>query len=300
MQALTVSEALQLVVPHQIGHIFPGSWIQANFDVWIGAEEDNRAWDFLLRARQTYDTVVSGPDGKHLSEAAKKLSYEELLIAEGSDWCWWYGPEHESANRPEFDRLYREHLSNVYRALGLQPPAELSQPILKVAVAAHHDPPIGAIHPLIDGEETSYFEWMGAGLYRVDARSGSMHGQRVLARQLYYGSDGENVYVRLDFEKDAELPIEVRLQFESNDGKTAVTVKLTREGLEKADVPAGVELAWRKLLEISAPLKTLHAQQGQVVRIQSSLWQAGLPVDSVPRQGWIEVPTLAPDEWSRY
>ena len=34
---------------------FPGSWINANFDVWIGAEEDNQAWTQLLRARQTYD-----------------------------------------------------------------------------------------------------------------------------------------------------------------------------------------------------------------------------------------------------
>ena len=33
------------------------------------------------------------------------MACEELLIAEGSDWCWWYGPEHESANREEFDQL---------------------------------------------------------------------------------------------------------------------------------------------------------------------------------------------------
>ncbi len=47
-----------------------------------------------------------------------RLAYEELLIAEGSDWNWWYGPEHDSANRVEFDQLYRSHLANVYRALG--------------------------------------------------------------------------------------------------------------------------------------------------------------------------------------
>ena len=32
--------------------IFPGSWINANFDVWIGAEEDNLAWEYLLAARR--------------------------------------------------------------------------------------------------------------------------------------------------------------------------------------------------------------------------------------------------------
>jgi len=44
MSAVTVSEALQLMEPERLDHIFPGSWINANFDVWIGAEEDNQAW----------------------------------------------------------------------------------------------------------------------------------------------------------------------------------------------------------------------------------------------------------------
>ena len=37
--------------------IFPGSWIGANFDVWIGAAEDNQAWRLLLAARRTYDAA---------------------------------------------------------------------------------------------------------------------------------------------------------------------------------------------------------------------------------------------------
>ena len=42
---------------------FPGSWINANFDVWIGAEEDNQAWTQLLRARATYDATTGVPGG---------------------------------------------------------------------------------------------------------------------------------------------------------------------------------------------------------------------------------------------
>src|SRR5207248_11159495 len=57
-------------------------------------------------------------------------SLEELFIAEGSDWNWWYGPEHHSANDREFDELYRKHLSNVYQALGATPPDYLAQPII--------------------------------------------------------------------------------------------------------------------------------------------------------------------------
>ena len=44
---------------------------------------------------------------------------ESLLAAEGSDWCWWYGPENSSSNDEEFDQLYRKHLTEVYLALGL-------------------------------------------------------------------------------------------------------------------------------------------------------------------------------------
>src|ERR1035437_446108 len=127
LRAVTASEAFRLMAPEPLDHIFPGSWIGANFDVWIGAEEDNHAWTQLLRARQTFDATTG------VSEAGRRMAYEELLIAEGSDWCWWYGPEHDSANRPEFDQLYRSHLANVYRFLHLTPPEELSRPILREA-----------------------------------------------------------------------------------------------------------------------------------------------------------------------
>ena len=97
MHAVTVSEALALIEAQPLDRIFPGSWIGANFDVWIGAEEDNTAWEYLLRARRTFDQAAP------VSEENRRLAYEELLIAEGSDWCWWYGPEHSSDNRTEFD-----------------------------------------------------------------------------------------------------------------------------------------------------------------------------------------------------
>jgi alpha-amylase/alpha-mannosidase (GH57 family) len=98
LAALTVSEALALDPPQMLDYIHPGSWINANFDIWIGDEEDNLAWEYLLRARRKFDEVASG-----VSEQQRGLAHEELMIAEGSDWCWWYGPEHQSDNRIEFD-----------------------------------------------------------------------------------------------------------------------------------------------------------------------------------------------------
>ena len=125
MRAVTVSEALRLMPPEPLDHIFPGSWINANFDVWIGAEEDNQAWTQLLRARQTFDAATG------VSEDRRRLAFEELLIAEGSDWCWWYGPEHESANREEFDQLYPQPPGQRLPLPEPDPPEELSRPILQ-------------------------------------------------------------------------------------------------------------------------------------------------------------------------
>jgi alpha-amylase/alpha-mannosidase (GH57 family) len=295
MNAITVSEALRLMAPQPLDHIFPGSWIGANFDVWIGAEEDNQAWTQLLRARQTFDASTGVP------EERRRMAMEELLIAEGSDWCWWYGPEHDSANRPEFDQLYRSHLANVYVFLNLASPEELSRPILRTSVPEVHVPPSGPITPVIDGEVTSYFEWIGAGAYRVDERSGSMHGKKFVIREVLFGSDGESFYVRADFHSGYENELEgmeARLYLQaSNDGTShRVTVEFANGGriVEKLDPPA--QAALRRVLEVRIPLKTAAVAKGAGLKFQFSLWQGGLPIDAVPQQGWIEMKTTDPEE----
>jgi alpha-amylase/alpha-mannosidase (GH57 family) len=300
MSAVTVSEALARIEPRRMDHIFPGSWINANFDVWIGAEEDNTAWDYLLRARRTYDQVLEGVVGIVLTEAQKRLATEELLIAEGSDWCWWYGPEHDSANRPEFDQLFRLHLANVYRALGLHPPDELSRPILGVIAKESHDLPAGAINATIDGEITSYFEWLGAGLFHVDNRSGAMHGQRFVIRELRYGSNGSSLFLRLDFEEKAMATLSgavVKLNVAPASDAARVTSADLYIAAGVHEAMASVEYAFSRVLEVKVPLAAIGAGLQQRVRFQLSLWQNGLPLDALPQQGWLEVGTSEPGEW---
>jgi hypothetical protein len=305
MTAVTASEAFRLMAPEPLGHIFPGSWINANFDVWIGAEEDNEAWTHLLRARATYDAAGAG-----VPEERRKMAFEELMIAEGSDWCWWYGPEHESVNRPEFDQLYRSHLANVYRFLNLNPPEELSRPILRVSTPEVRVEASGAIRPTIDGESTSYFEWIGAGLYRVDQRSGSMHGKKFLVKQVQFGSDGANFFLRLDFHPGVESSLagmEARMTAQSLDGAVPsyITFRLASGVMEAIELklaapaagqPYPVECAFGRILEARLSLAALGVARGRGVRFQLSLWQGGLPVDAVPQQGWLEMPTTDPRE----
>lgn len=300
MTAVTVSEALAKIEPRPIDHIFPGSWINANFDVWIGAEEDNTAWDYLLRARRTYDQVLEGVVGVALTESQKQLAMEELLIAEGSDWCWWYGPEHDSANRPEFDQLFRGHLANVYQALGLHPPDELSRPISGAVAKESHDVPTGVINATVDGEITSYFEWLGAGLFHVDNRSGAMHGQRFVIRELRYGSNGSSLFLRLDFEEHATAALSGAV-VKLNVGPAADPRRVTSANLHIMagvhQAAAGLEYAFSRILEVKVPLAGIGAGLQQPVRFQLSLWQNGLPLDAIPQQGWLEVATSEPGEW---
>ena len=59
------------VAPHPISSmrkldwLYPGSWINANFDTWIGEEGQNRAWNYLLTARQDLEhSGLRQPDPK--------------------------------------------------------------------------------------------------------------------------------------------------------------------------------------------------------------------------------------------
>lgn len=301
LSAVTVSEALEHIPPIELPRIHPGSWINANYDVWIGAEEDNQAWEFLLAARETYDRVTNGPEGAKLTQGQKELAFEELLIAEGSDWCWWYGPEHHSENRPEFDKLFRDHLAHVYRALDLTPPEALSRTLLRVVIPSFQQAPCGLIHPKVDGEVSSYFEWLGAGTYRPDNRQGAMHGRSQSVKELRFGSDGVDVFLRLDMEQSAPggmAGAEIRLTIKTPRTETELRFDLHRDRAELiVPAPPAVQCAYLRIFEFSAPLGSLGAQPVEPLRLQLSLWRDGLPLEAAPAQGWLEFTPAEPAVW---
>ncbi len=258
LEALTVTEALAKHEPETLHGIFPGSWISANFDIWIGAEEDNQAWELLLSARKAYDAAEDVPEDR------RKLAFEELLIAEGSDWNWWYGPEHGTDNRVEFDELYRDHLANVYRALGQTPPEILSQSLLRDHQAGEfRELPQNPIHATLDGEITSYFEWLGAGRYRPDPRTGAMHGGLVAAREIFYGMGDGFLYVRLD---GVAAGAKVQIEFE--------------RGM------VNPEIVTSRVMEMKVPLR-----EPALFRIHVS--HNDLPAIVLPAHGWLQMSLTA-------
>ncbi len=250
--ALTVSEAIAAAgeIPQNNG-IFPASWINANFDVWIGNSEDVAAWELLWDAREAYARAEAAhKEGRENAPSTEALATakESLLAAEGSDWCWWYGPEHSTANDAEFDALYRKHLTGIYVALGQLAPDDLAKPIKKLPEHALHIAPSELLKVKVDGRESSYFEWLGAGLYSPERRSGAMHGRTYHLRELRYGFD-ENRF-------------------------------------SHAHV---AEVAFDKILEVAVQKEILQMRGAQRLRVGVALWQAGLPVDVLPAEGYLDV-----------
>lgn len=115
----TISDFLEIDPPRRVlNDIYPGSWIDHNFRIWIGEEQDNVSWDYLDRVRKDLVRFTRQfhkdpkKDGAKLAEA-----WRELYTAEGSDWNWWYGGKAHSGGDNPFDGLYRTHLKNVYKLL---------------------------------------------------------------------------------------------------------------------------------------------------------------------------------------
>lgn len=195
---ITPSEYLKDFEPSKkIGKIHPGSWINADFQIWIGHNEDNTSWDLLSRARNAIkecEISHQGDDYRDKIESAKN----EIYIAEGSDWNWWYGDENKSANDEIFDELYRKHLANVYHYLNDEPPDDLNIPIIS-GVKARIPPsrPVDIVKPVIDGRVTNYYEWFSAASY-IKRKFGAILRTDRIIKAIFYGFDNDNMYLRID------------------------------------------------------------------------------------------------------
>lgn len=101
-----------------------GSWINGNFDIWIGSNLTNTAWNELQKIRTILELKKN-----RLEPQIYNLALNELLIAEGSDWFWWYCPYHHADNEDEFDMLFRNHLISAYKYIDETIPIELLNPL---------------------------------------------------------------------------------------------------------------------------------------------------------------------------
>jgi len=289
----------------KLGHLFPGSWIQHNFGIWIGHPECNRAWDALHRTRQYLVNVA-----RQKSKPAEKVAeaWEELYIAEGSDWFWWFGDDHSSAQDGLFDRLFRKHLQNVYKLLGEQPPAELAKPISQGQRHPQlHSEPTGLLNVKVDGRRT-YFEWINAGHYVNHGARGAMAmAAESPVSDLYFGFDTERLLLRIDAaggpvrEQLAEIDT-LRVVFLRPEGfELLVSHPSWKEPILQLyhnDLPvtdSGIEGAADLLLELAIPFDSVAVSTDEPVHFCIELLKEEQSLERVPHEGAIETAVPSPD-----
>ncbi|MCP9445988.1 MAG: glycoside hydrolase family 57 protein [Nitrospira sp.] len=298
IQTSTVSEAIEAVPPvHHLSTLHSGSWINADFKIWIGHEEDNQAWNLLgyTRSRLAAVAPTLPPDR---AEAARR----ELYAAEGSDWFWWYGDDFETDFKAEFDRLFRTHLRNVWRHMGLAPPDELDHPIIRFPLQSETDvvtKPVALLTPTIDGLVTDFFEWRGAGSINTRPPLGAMWKAEGPLAGIRYAWSREGFFLRFDFDQSAAdrgRASQVEITIKSLSSTFRLTFSLEEPGpdhfvLTRSEGPdSWVEVGTyhsigrKKILELMVPTKDLSLDAGQELSLSIVVLEHGLEVARYPRQ----------------
>jgi alpha-amylase/alpha-mannosidase (GH57 family) len=289
----------------KIVQLFAGSWISHNFGIWLGHPECNRAWDLAYETRKHFTAAVAeGNKTKKQVEHARR----ELQIAEGSDWFWWFGDSHTSAQQDLFDRLFRKHLQNVYVVLEDPVPTELLHPIRqKTTQPRLFTQPTSFLNVVVDGRQT-YFEWLNAGRYEPRGDRGTMSSStpgRVAG--MSFGFDAERLFLRLDArggpvrEQWADIDM-LRVTFLQPAGFELLVAKpAAREPtvqLFQRNVPvsgSAMQAAADVILELAVPWRSLAVSPDDQVHWIVELIRDDEVIERVPPEGSIETAIPSPD-----
>ncbi len=287
----------------RIGTLFAGSWISHNFAIWIGHHEDNTAWDLLHQTREFLKQTEA--EGKAPPEALAK-AWEEMFIAEGSDWYWWFGDDHSSSQDALFDELFRKHLQNVYTLLDTMPPNVLKHPIKRLQRRALHTKPTGFCPVKVDGRRT-YFEWICAGHYICGSERGTMTKVTMgVLRDVYFGFDANRLAIRMDTARyaleDLDTLDEIRIRFIEPSG-----LEIRIAGLKQHDAKAklyrddklvskvNIELAIDQIFELAVPFADLGLAPESTIQMYIEATAKKQSVDRAPQEGVLEMVVPSPD-----
>ena len=287
----------------RISQLFAGSWINHNFDIWIGHSEDHTAWDLLHQTREFLKQTEFNQSQPHPMQPASPIApevlaraWDEIYIAEGSDWFWWFGDDHSSAQDGLFDQLFRKHLKNVYLLLKTPYPVQLDRPIGSAGQKPIQSEPKGFLKVKIDGRQT-YFEWINAGHYVSGSERGTMTMvTRGIIREVFFGFDAERFLLRIDTAgralDDLKSVHEIRIGFASPNeveirisgfatGLLIAAIYLTDQTVALSQA----EVAVHSVVEVAASLTMMNFVRGARVEFYVSALIDNQCEDRVPREG---------------
>ncbi len=281
----------------RLGGLFPASWINADFGIWIGHEEDNTAWEYLGHVRDMLEDFERRNPGAPTEKAWKAIS-----VAEGSDWNWWYGDDHISETQEDFDELFRRNLMMVFEEMKAEVPEWLSVPVLKRERGVSPTLVIrGFIYPTIDGLVTSYYEWYQGAELNVGKSGGSMHKAESLLATVHFGFNRDYLFLRIDpkvpfdeFGEDAEFSIFISQPAETRincpvKGEHIKGVLYEKAGDDWKETGEVADAAVRDIFEIGVPFRSLGAAEKDEVHLFVSLTRKGEEIERCPWRGYIKV-----------
>ena len=279
LRTVTLEEAAAELAPARpLSRLACGSWIDGDLGTWIGEPSKNRAWELLAETRTELAREL------HETPKLPDSLREHVFRAQASDWLWWMGPAHSSPDDPEFDVLFRAHLQACYGEMGIPYPQALDRPVEPRLDGAGGDPATGIgcrpprhfVRPRLSGSSDDYFEWLAAG--RCEATQGFLHRPDPTFRQVFFGNDEENLFLRVDFSGPArELLGEDRLLEIVFLAPAAVRFHVRR---------AGGAIVAEVYSTVPSPAPPPRAAVGTIV-------EAALPIEAfgLPRAAWGRLPT---------
>ncbi|MCL5110183.1 MAG: glycoside hydrolase family 57 protein [Chloroflexi bacterium] len=259
LRTVTIGEYLERFPARQkLSSLFSGSWINQNLETWIGESDQNRAWEYLARARSrliAWQNQYALADPDTLANA-----WEQVYIAEGSDWFWWYYSHNKTGHEQLFDVEYRGHLADIYAVMGQPPPQWLKEPIATPGERPQYRPVSGKISPRLSGQQEASLEWAGAGYVEPVTSSGTMQMGASLLRRLYFGSNPAALFLRLEANEDvSRYQVSFYLTSPSQSGPGAQIRFLP----SKADfTPPDLAFAWEVSLLPGAEQASLSSALG--------------------------------------
>lgn len=283
IQSTTFSDYFRENPPqHMLQNLHTGSWIQANFRIWIGHPEDNRGWDLLGQTRRFLEAKQTRGE---LTEEQYRLAMDEVYAAEGSDWFWWYGDDFVTENDLIFDELFRSHLQNVYNICRTAVPDALKLRICRSEVGRETQEPTDLISPVIDGRITTFYEWVGAGVYAAGGSMGAMFRANQFVERIHFGADSKRFYLRVDFKREAVVTGELEFQLSSPDGGKILRLIGGDRPFGKVQSAAPAEACYGQVVEVGVPIESLSVTPGGRFEFVLTLIRDGVEVERHPEAG---------------
>jgi len=262
----------------------PGSWIHGEFNTWVGHHEKTRGWELIYMTKRDFEHHKLNLDDNTKAEITK-----HFLAAECSDWFWWYGDDHFTEFGAEFDILFRSHLISIYDLIGISPPSDLFESIIKDRSSKKFWlQPQSNISPSVNGVHDSFFEWVGCGVVDESKLFSTMDRVRGPINKILYGQDDKYIYFAFDYDVNGTCACDtINITIEPIGFNEMISFNSVNDINHKENfADLLIELVAKRWLEIRIDKSSIVAES---VQFRFELFHENTVVQTLPGFGELEI-----------